>query len=255
MNNSNMAANDYPAYLIPYIDFDRLNNQNKQDVRKQHIQQKPQTNPKPVRTSTQPARNTQRPIVQKRKNNYAKTVKKIFIFLFVILAFFGVFKTIYKNPSQGKVTNFFWERTLVIEKMVHSKKVGSFLPEGAKILSSRDEMIGYGTDKKGNLKKIYNKIYTYEVDEWVFSRDLKTYGNGKSPNWSTSTLQPNEQIVSRDEVFYVYVLDYKKNIRNYIVPRDLWDELKKGQKVDLSIFDDKKETDLFKQTETGKVLH
>lgn len=78
---------------------------------------------------------------------------------------------------------------------------------------------------------VYQTKYYYEIDKWVYERNVKTQATDKSPYWGDVSLNNNERISNKNEVFYVIGTNQKGKERQISIDYEMWNSLESGQTV------------------------
>lgn len=81
----------------------------------------------------------------------------------------------------------------------------------------------------------YRTKYYYEIDKWVYEREIKTSGTDKEPYWGIVTLSDNEREGGKVEVLSISATNKKGKLNTYQIDSDHWYSLNVGDKVDVEI--------------------
>lgn len=85
---------------------------------------------------------------------------------------------------------------------------------------------------------VYQTKYYYEIDKWIFKRNIKTQGMNKNPYWGEIVLSDNERVSTKKETYYIIATDTNGKIKEILVQYETWNNLEIGQSVKMkkSIF-------------------
>lgn len=150
------------------------------------------------------------------------------LFLFSILALIGI-NLFSRSELAGTVQSVGWERTLEIEQFGPVEKEGwkDEIPEGAKIGTCRKEYHHTQSEPATNAEKVCGTPYTidrgtgfgevvqdceyrvyldfceFTVEEWSTYDLVTVRGNDLSPVWPNPTLQTNQRVGDRSEIYTI----------------------------------------------------
>ena len=74
----------------------------------------------------------------------------------------------------------------------------------------------------------YATKYYYEIDKWVWSRDVKTSSNDKEPYWGELDLKENEKEGSKSETYYIHYTSKDGEDEKLSIDYSDWVKLKTG---------------------------
>lgn len=85
---------------------------------------------------------------------------------------------------------------------------------------------------------IYKTKYYYDIDKWLFERNVKTTGQDKNPYWGETNLAEDERVSDKTEMYKIKGINEKEKEENVNLSYDQWEEIEKGQtlKFKVSIF-------------------
>lgn len=83
---------------------------------------------------------------------------------------------------------------------------------------------------------VYQTKYYYEIDKWVYERNVKTQATDKSPYWGDVSLNNNERISNKYEVYYVIGTNQKGKEKQISIDYEKWNSLESGQTVKMKTF-------------------
>ena len=83
---------------------------------------------------------------------------------------------------------------------------------------------------------VYRTKYYYEIDKWLYERTVSTKNKDKSPYWGNANLSSVERIASKNEDYYITVLNLKnEEIKTYTISYEDWMLLELGQITKLKV--------------------
>lgn len=82
---------------------------------------------------------------------------------------------------------------------------------------------------------VYKTKYVYDIDKWVHTRDVKTSGDDKNPEWGNLNLSPQEREGSRTGT-YTIVLQEDDEVNEYTLSLEQWQSLELNQTVRLRYY-------------------
>lgn len=82
---------------------------------------------------------------------------------------------------------------------------------------------------------VYETLYTYEVDKWVYDRTESASGKDHSPYWPRADLGDHEREGERDETYAIIFVDQEGSRHTWEVPFDEWQLYELNQSVNLTL--------------------
>lgn len=134
------------------------------------------------------------------------------------------------------IKSFSWDRTVFIYKIETCVRESSIRPPGdARIIDSWTEIYTDGPDQNGNFSFDSETYYKYEIEEWVYSRELGGLRNGHEPFWPQFTLATSDRPyrVGEEKEYrrYERYIVHFENGNSATISQDKWDKLTIGQIV------------------------
>ena len=83
---------------------------------------------------------------------------------------------------------------------------------------------------------VYDTKYYYEIDRWTHKEYVKTSGTDKKPYWGEYEYGKKEREGTKNETYYIEVLNSKKENKKYSIKYDTWNTLQKGNTVKLKVY-------------------
>ena len=82
---------------------------------------------------------------------------------------------------------------------------------------------------------VYGTKYYYEIDRWLFERNIVSRGVDQNPQWGTVFLGENERESGRSESCFVEATDNKGKTKRYSLNREDWMTLKVGAEIKVKV--------------------
>ena len=140
-------------------------------------------------------------------------------------------------PIKEKVTitGFSWDWEIKIEQLTTVEESGWYPPSNARIKDKQYRYHGQhkelsGFDSDGNpiywYVDDYDYYYTYDVDKWVFDRNIITQANDKTPYEPSYTLGDEERVSSSEVTYRIHTDD-----KIYTTSKDIFNKAEIGAYV------------------------
>lgn len=82
---------------------------------------------------------------------------------------------------------------------------------------------------------VYGTYYYYDIDRWLYDRTEEASGTDDTPYWPTVNLASYEREGDRHESYTVTFRTDKDKLYSAYVPEEIWNSLKTGDKVELTV--------------------
>lgn len=100
------------------------------------------------------------------------------------------------------------------------------------------DYVPYTTTEKEPIYKnvpVYQTKYYYDIDRYVHSRDLRTWGNDKKVYWSDESLFSKERERIRTETYSITALNEKGEIKTYTLSYSIWKDVEIGDTFEVKV--------------------
>lgn len=151
-----------------------------------------------------------------------RIIGRIGLGILAILLLVGCYTAVRPHPLPLTVTDFSWERSIVVQAWRTVREEDWSIPSGGRFVDSwrairyyhhwtEQQCHGSGDDRKcitvSHSDPVYDTKYAYDIERWVYHHTERTAGTDRAPYSPTMQLASDERALPETAIYRLHLKD------------------------------------------------